>query len=700
MNQTGQMSNRSNSSNMSNMEKEQGQTSRHFTREHDDLGIVWLHFNMADASANVLSTEVLEELEQELIHISQSQPKGLVILSDKSSGFIAGANVKAFATIQEPEQAEEFIKQAHGILFRLEALAFPTVTLIHGYCLGGGLELALACDYRIARNDESTRLGFPEVRLGIFPGFGGSVRSIKTIGHVPAMSMMLSGRSVSGRTAQRMGLVDLAVPDRQLRNAAIKTIQEQPARHRPGLLHQLAGFTLLRPVLAAIFRRQVAKKAIREHFPAPYALINHWQRYAGHASAMYRSEAREVSRLLVGQTAQNLIRVFLLQEELKSMGDKKAFSPRHVHVVGGGVMGGDIAAWCALRGMSVTLQDREPKYLTQAMKRAHGLFKKKLKDGYSIQAAMDRLMPDHHGYGVPKADVVIEAIYEDAVAKQALYSDLEPRMKDDALLASNTSSIPLATLGEKLAQPNRLVGLHFFNPVAMMPLLEIVTDKDTDAEMIIKAKAFARHIDKLPLPVTSSPGFLVNRILMPYLLEAVKLFEEGESPESIDQAAKHFGMPMGPIELADTVGLDICLSVSEKLSELLHNEVPESLKAHVAEGRLGRKSNQGYYLWKKGRPVKDTIKGKSPAPEIADRLIFRLINEAVACLREGVVADTNQLDAGIIFGTGFAPFRGGPMHYVEQQGIKSMQQRMNQLATHQGEHFHPDQGWDTLFSHP
>jgi 3-hydroxyacyl-CoA dehydrogenase/enoyl-CoA hydratase/3-hydroxybutyryl-CoA epimerase len=296
---------------------------------------------------------------------------------------------------------------------------------------------------------------------------------------------------------------------------------------------------------------------------------------------MMEEEANSVARLIQGDKVRNLIRVFFLQTRLKSLGDKQSFMPRHVHVIGGGTMGGDIAAWCALRGMTVTLQDREAKYLSNAFKRAHQLFDKRLKSTRERNAAIDRLIPDIDGEGVPKADVIIEAIFEDVKAKKAIYRDVEARMKADAVLATNTSSIPLETLTKGLKQPGRLVGIHFFNPVAMMPLVEIVKSKSTSEKALQQATAFTQHIGKLPLPVKSSPGFLVNRILMPYLVEAFTLYEEGVAAEAIDKAATDFGMPMGPVELADTVGLDICLSVAQNLSDAYGISVPAGLNRFV-----------------------------------------------------------------------------------------------------------------------
>ncbi|WP_457675839.1 3-hydroxyacyl-CoA dehydrogenase NAD-binding domain-containing protein [Thiolapillus sp.] len=670
---------------------------RHFTQHQDADGIVWLTFDSPDKAANVLTGEALEELDTHLVTIAQSHPRGLVIRSGKESGFIAGADVKAFARIDSADEARELILRAHDIFRRLEALSFPTVALIHGFCLGGGLELALACRYRVASTDPATRLGFPEVRLGIFPGFGGSVRSTRLIGHLAAMELMLSGRNLYPRAARKLGLVDHALPRRQLNNAARHLIMEQPPRHRPPFRQRLAGNAILRPAIAALLRRQVGKRAPREHYPAPYSLIDHWRRHAGQMADMYASEARRVPELLVGKTARNLIRVFLLQDSLKNQAADSSFHARQVHVIGGGVMGGDIAAWCVLRGLRVTLQDRGPERLGRAVSRAHQLFQKKLRDRYLVQDAMDRLIPDHQGNGLGRADLVIEAIFEDLDAKRALYGQIEGRMKQDAILATNTSSIPLQQLGEGLARPERFIGLHFFNPVAKMPLVEIVTTEDTPAELVAAASRFTRDIGKLPLPVRSRPGFLVNRVLMPYLMEAVILLDEGVPAADIDQAAVRFGMPMGPVELADTVGLDICLSVAEKLSALLPGKVPDILRRRVEQGRLGRKSGEGFYRWIKGRPQKEKSNATPEAlAHYSDRMILRLVNEAVACLREGIVSDADHLDAGIVFGTGFAPFRGGPLHHVREEGVEQFFGKLQKLEYTYGERFAPDAGWAQL----
>lgn len=672
----------------------------HWHLEIDAKRIAWLAIDKAEAGANVLSKDVLEELQAVIDALAAARPRGLVIYSAKANGFIAGADVKEFTALNNFEEATELVGRGQAVLNRLEALPFPTVAMIHGFCLGGGMELALACRYRVAEDDPRTRLGLPEVKLGIHPGFGGTVRLPPLIGAPAAMDLMLSGRTVEARQAQKMGLVDYAVPARQLRRAAESMVLEQPQPHRPKFFQRVTNHGALRPLLASMLRKKVADKAPPQHYPAPYAMIDLWSEYAGNRERMMQEEARSVARLVTGDTARNLVRVFFLQERLKSLGRGADFNAKHVHVIGAGVMGGDIAAWCALRGLRVTVQDRSPEALGRVMKRAQALYKKKLKVPRLVQAAMDRLQPDRAGAGLRRADVIIEAIFEDIKAKQHLYREIEPLIRADALLATNTSSIPLETLSEVLRHPERLVGVHFFNPVAQMQLVEVVASTRTSPETAKQAAAFVRQIDRLPLPVRSSPGFLVNRVLMPYLLEAVALEAEGVPATVIDAAATEFGMPMGPILLADTVGLDICLSVAEILSkQLQRGEVPPRLRELVAAGHLGKKSGRGFYTYQGDRPVfVKPPKGYQPPADITDRLMFRYFNEAMACLREGVVEDADLLDAGMIFGTGFAPFRGGPLHFAQHTGPGAVRRRLEQLTQEHGRIFQPDEGWQSVLT--
>jgi 3-hydroxyacyl-CoA dehydrogenase / enoyl-CoA hydratase / 3-hydroxybutyryl-CoA epimerase len=663
--------------------------------ERDSDGIVWLTLDKPGTSTNVLSSHVLRELNALIDQIALPPPRGVVVISAKKTGFIAGADIKEFTSITSAENGYRLIHAGQQVFDRLESLACPTVAAIHGFALGGGLELALACRYRIAVNDERLSLGFPEVQLGIHPGFGGTVRSVRLMGVRPAMEMMLTGKSVRADKALRLGLVDKLVPDGELRSAARELILDPPPPHRPALAERALSWPFVRWVVHRSLIGQVAQRARREHYPAPYAMIDLWARYGAHGTVAFEAEARSIAHLFTTETARNLIRVFLLQDRLKALGGKTSMPLERVHVVGAGVMGGDIAAWSALRGFTVTLQDRELKLIEPALKRARELFEKRLRDPAKVAAATARLTADVAGEGVAQADVVIEAIFESLEAKSELYAVLEPRMKPGAILATNTSSIVLESLAERLAEPRRLTGLHFFNPVPQMPLVEIIHSETTDPAVVQTAIAFTRKLDKLPVPCRSAPGFIVNRVLMPYLHEAMYAAQQGVPIAVIDEAAVAFGMPMGPIELADVVGLDVAAHVGEIIAAELGRPGPNltRLRELIGLGKLGRKSGAGFYLWKDGEPVKPAASAEPPPRELIDRLILVLVNECVACLREQIAEDADLIDAAVIFGTGFAPFRGGPLTYARSRGVAAVVERLEELAGRYGTRFQPDSGW-------
>lgn len=666
----------------------------HWKRNDDTSGVVWLHLNVAGEPVNVLSTAVFTELEAILDDLEASPPKGLAFISDKDSGFIAGADIKEFTKLAGRDDALALIRRGQQLMDRIDALSCPTVAVINGFCMGGGLELSLACDYRIGLNAPQTRLGLPEIKLGIHPGYGGTVRALRLLGPIAAMDLMLTGRSLDVQRARKMGLIDYVVPQRVLENAARYLIDAKPPRRRPSRFVTLANWSPLRSLIAGKMRKQVAQKARQEHYPAPYALINLWERHAGNKRKMLEKEGHSVADLSTTETTRNLVRVFMLQNQLKASGAKSHFKPRHIHVIGGGVMGGDIAAWCAMQGFRVTVQDTNTTSVGVALNRAAELYNKRLKVARLVNNTLDRLIPDTNGAGIRWADVVIEAIFEDIEAKQSLYRDIESKVKPGALIATNTSSIPIEILEQGFSEPGQLIGLHFFNPVAKLPLVEIVYGQHTHEGVIAKALAFTRHLDKLPLKVKSTPGFLVNRILMPYLLEAVIMESEGVPKTVIDTVATDFGMPMGPIELADSIGLDIGLHVGEILGETYGFEIPAKLRTLVANGHLGRKSGRGFYEYNHAKPTRDKQKRfEGDTEELQNRLILRLLNEAVACLREGVVENADLVDAGVIFGTGFAPFRGGPLHYLESQGRKTMHATLKRLEHRFGPRFAADKGW-------
>ncbi len=641
----------------------------HLKRDSDD--IAWLTIDRDGETTNTLGREVIEELDAILQALHDNVPSGLVILSGKDSGFIAGADIREFEAFTEASAVTEQVKKGHAVFAKLESLACPTVAAIKGFCLGGGYELALCCNYIIAFDSDDTRVGLPEVKLGIIPGLGGTVRLSERVGGMNGMTAMLTGKLYRVSQARGLGMIDEVVSRHgDLRWAARRAVLKKRKARRPGMVARLSNSNIAREKLAAQMVKKTSAKANPDHYPAPFRLIDLWKEHRGDRNAMFNAEAEQIGQLMVTPAARGLQRVFHLMERLKGLGKKEDFKCRRVHVIGAGVMGGDIAAWCAMQGMEVTVQDREMKYIEPAVARAKKLFKRRTRSAHAAKATLSRFIPDVEGKGVARADVIIEAIYENVEAKQALYKDIEPRMKEHAVLATNTSAIPLETLSTVLSNPQRLIGLHFFNPVAKMPLVEVVHAQNTDATMISRGSAFCGQINRFPLPVKSSPGFLVNRVLAPYMLEAMKMFDEGMSMESIDAAALHFGMPMGPIELADTVGLDVGLSVVQKLGGDGADKAVERLQKMVDDGVLGKKSGQGFYQWTNGKPVKQKNDSENaPSDEqiesMATRLLKPFLDECRACSEEGIVEDDDLLDAGIIFGTGFAPFHGGPMHYLK-----------------------------------
>jgi 3-hydroxyacyl-CoA dehydrogenase/enoyl-CoA hydratase/3-hydroxybutyryl-CoA epimerase len=630
---------------------------QHWQLEVDAQGLAWATLNKAGESTNSLSSAVMDELSQLLDHLDRSPPKGLIFRSGKAAGFIAGADIQEFTRLDTPEKGIELVSRGWQLFNRLAGVSYPTLALVRGHCLGGGLELALACRYLLAVDEPSTRMGLPEVMLGIVPGWGGMLRLPERIGPQAALDMMLTGKTIDASKARRLGLADDCVPPRVMDSAAALLVLANQPRRRPPLLQRLLNGPL-KALVASGARKQVARRARREHYPAPYAIIDIWARHQGNALAA----PELIDSIVRSPTARNLVRVFFLQERLKSFGKASTFEAKRVHVVGAGVMGGDIAAWCALRGLTVTLQDQGMERIAPALQRAYAAWRRRVRDARELRNIMDRLIPDPEGHGARQADVVIEAIFEDTAAKQALLQQLEARIRPDAVLATNTSSLRIEDLRTVLARPERLIGIHFFNPVARMPLVEVVAADGADPEMLQRGTAFVRQIDRLPLPVKSAPGFLVNAVLGPYMLEAMRAVDEGLAPATVDEAMLAFGMPMGPIELVDMVGLDVAMAAGRSLAGA---EPPKCLLERFNAGDLGKKTGRGFYEYGSGRTVKGAA-GSVPAG-LAERLVKPLLERTQQLVSDGIVADADLADAGVIFGTGFAPFTGGPLNYLRRQ---------------------------------
>lgn len=605
---------------------------RHLHLATDSHQVLWVTLEVQGEVSNLLTSDVLDEL-QHVANVARAQrPRGLILSSGKASGFIAGIDLKRFSEFNTSATALAFSTQGQRVCQLFADLPFPTLALIDGFCVGGGLELALALKYRVASNRPATRLGLPEVKLSIHPGFGGSVRSIATLGIFKAMKLMLSGELISAAQARAIGLVDACVDPEQLRDTALHTLLKAPRYQRPPwYLRILNVFAPARQLIGLKLRHDLAQHTPEAHYPAPYALLQLWETHGGNRNAMFAAEAASVAALVTSPTAQQLVRVFFLQNRLKALGNPANCSAQRVHIVGAGTMGSDIAAWCTQRGLQVSVQDHAA---------------------------------DTHDANIATADVIIEAISENRAAKQQLFIALERQAKPDALLLSNTSSIPIEDIASGLREPQRLLGLHFCSPLFNMPLVEIAYDAHAyDHSLLLRVLAFARRLDKLPLPLQSSPGFLVTRLLMPYLLEGIRLQQQGIPAAIIDQAARDFGMQLGPLEFADTIGLDVCQHIGDTLARKSQLDVPLTLYHKVKAGKLGKKSGEGFYRYRNGKILQtERATWNGNLALLQSKLLAPLRHEARECLAQKIVEDADLLDAAMIFGAGFPAFRGSILH--------------------------------------
>lgn len=645
---------------------------KHWRFYVDFENLAWATFDQAGQSQNTLGRETIEELNAIVSHVEQAardkSVRGLIVMSAKETSFIAGADIREFEHMTTEAEVVDVVHQVTALFDRVEKMPVPVVAAIHGFCLGGGLEFALACHYRIADREDGTRLGLPEVKLGIIPGLHGSARWLRQAGPMNAMPNMLAGRLLRATQARAAGIVDQLVPTRlELRWAARKAVLQNRKSTPAGFVAGLMSSGPARSYLAKRMRAETAAKVREDHYPAPFRLIDLFEKHGGSYEEMRRGETRIFAPLMVSETSRNLRRVFKLTEMLKAEAPKSSgFVPRRVHVIGAGVMGGDIAAVCALSGMDVSLQDQSQEAIDRALGRAKDLFKKRLRGSGEVNKAVARLTGDVTGRHAARADVIIEAIFENLEVKQQVLATVERVMKPGAILSTNTSSLPIEQIASALQDPGRLIGLHFFNPVPQLPLVEVVRGPGSREDEVRKGCAFVTKIDKYPLIVKSAPGFLVNRVLAPYMFGALRRMEEGTSKEMIDAAAETFGMPMGPIELVDVVGLDVALSVAK----VLQMEAPDDtqLARLVSQRKLGKKSGEGFYKWADGKAVKGAAEyPRTDLERLGRDLITPMIDECERCLAEGIVESADHVDAGVIFGTGFAPFRGGPLHYRATQ---------------------------------
>lgn len=680
------------------------------TRLHIDPsdGVAVLTFDRPGSSANVFDPDTLHELDAHLATLESAQPAplGLLIRSAKPAIFLAGADLHAFAAGGfSPASLSPLIDLGHAVFARLARLPVPTVAAIHGVCLGGGLELALACDWRAASDDPATKLGLPETQLGIIPAWGGSVRLPALVGLPSALPLILAGKRLVASQARRIGLVDTVAHVEYLEAAARRLLARGK---RPAPPFRLAHLAPVRALVARRARASVLART-RGHYPAQLRAIEVCAAARGVSpDAGFALEKSALLDLAASPVARNLMELFFQRERVKkSAADIHFTPPRAIAVVGAGVMGAGIAQWVASHDIPVRLQDVSP----EALARGLGLIEK-LTDAarrhhkltpVEARATLDRITPIDAEPPLRRVDWVIEAAAEKLDIKQAIFRRLEARVAPETVLATNTSALSIDAITDGLAHPGRVVGLHFFNPVHRMPLVEIVRGPRTSAATVDAARRLVLALDKLPVVVRDRPGFLVNRVLMPGLVEAIRLFREGVSVADIDRALLDFGLPMGPLRLADEVGLDIAQHVARDLSERLpHLAAPDdTLERMLAHGWLGKKSGHGFYLHPPRNPARanpflrnlsfpSPASSSSPASDdIADRVILVMVNEAARCLDEGVVESAADLDFALILGTGWAPFRGGPLHHADALGLPAVVARLDELVARAGSHLAP-----------
>jgi 3-hydroxyacyl-CoA dehydrogenase/alkylation response protein AidB-like acyl-CoA dehydrogenase/enoyl-CoA hydratase/carnithine racemase len=679
---------------------------RTIQRSVRDDQICVLTFDRQDSSANIFDRRTLTELREELDFIAGApELKGVILTSAKRSIFIAGADLKSMSEAASPEEVRELIELGQAVMNRLAALTIPTVAAVNGAAVGGGYELCLACDYRVASTDRATKLGLPEIQLGLLPAWGGSTRLPRLIGLPKALDVILAGKTFAAKPALKRGMVDELAPAEYIVDVAARLIRRgKPSRSA----HRLTNNALVATVIAARLRPKLLKKT-RGHYPAVLKALEVVTR--GISLLIPESLALErdgILELMQGDVCRNLIRVFLLQERAKKrvlVGGAPHSESKPVArtaVIGSGVMGAGIAQWLSSRKLPVILRDINTEQVAKGMASIAKVYqdgaKRHVFTPLEVREGMDRIQPAPMEVPLRQMDLVIEAAVEKLELKKKIFQQLDELAGDDTMLATNTSALPISDLAAGTRRPERVLGLHFFNPVHRMQLVEIVAARQTSPEVLQRALRFVQQIGKLPVIVKDSPGFLVNRILMPYLVEAGNLFDGGAGVADLDEAMLDFGMPMGPMALLDEVGIDVAMHVAQTLAASYSDRmvIPGSLGKMVQAGLLGRKTGRGFYIHEKGKkpqPNRDlpfTPQDSRPdALQLQERMVLLMINEAARCLEEQVVTDPADVDFAMIMGTGFAPFRGGPLRYADSVGAAMLVAKMDRLVADGSAHFAP-----------
>ncbi len=664
---------------------------------HGDL--YELSFDVPDEKVNVLRSDNMEELEQRLDELAGVDGiQGLMVTSAKRRCFIAGADIHAIRNVKDEAEGEAAAKSGQDVFAKLEALPFPTVAVIHGACVGGGLELALACRYRVASDDSSTRLGLPEVMLGILPGFGGTQRLPRLLGLIPALPLLLTGKMLDGRRARRVGLVDAVGPAELLKDIA-QTCMRQGVRRKRGMLNGMVRLLpWLRGRVLAKARAQVAKKTGGQ-YPAPFAILDCADAaFRGSKDRGFALEAKRLGELIVSKPSRNLVRLFVLAEQAREV-ECDAREVERAFVAGAGTMGAGIVALMAGQGVRVRMMDPMAEALQHGVKTVRDLLRKKTrrhaKPKHELGRLLDLLEPTTDTTGLIHQDLFLEVVPERLDLKQKVLGLAENELGSEAMLATNTSSLDLDDISQGLKNPERLVGIHFFNPVHRMRLVEIVRSERTGQEWVTRATALVRQLGKVPVVVKSAPGFLVNRLLTPYLLEAERLASEGAAIETLDRLACKAGMPMGPFALLDEVGLDVAGHVSKTLCDAFPDrfETAGLVQRLVDAGELGKKSGRGFFIYGKERSVNARVAGGSTSPspdqveEWQQRMILPVVAEALRCLEEGIASSADDIDLAMMLGAGLLLPFGGPMQWARDRGWGEIANQLSALNSKHGARF-------------
>ncbi len=681
----------------------------------DNVGVITM--DIAGESMNVLKAAFADEISQLLSDIkANSQLKGLVFISGKPDSFIAGADISMLDGCKTAEEAQAIGRMGQQMFDQLEQLPIPLVAAIHGPCLGGGLELAMACHARIATSDNKTVLGLPEVQLGLLPGSGGTQRLPKLVGLQKALDMILTGKQLRAKQAKKAGLVDDVVPNSILLEAAVKLALKGKPKREPVQLN-LVGKVLERTpfgrnILFSQARKQTLSKT-QGNYPAPLKILDVIK--TGVDSGMQAglaAEAKAFGELCMTKESAALRSLFFATTQMKKetgAGDTKPNKVRKAAVLGGGLMGGGIANVTATKaGIAVRIKDINEQGISNALKYSYSLLAKKFKRRFISKAEMQKQLllitgtTDYSGFH--DADIVVEAVFEDLTLKQQMVADIEQHCGENTIFASNTSSLPIKQIAAKAQRPENVIGLHYFSPVDKMPLVEVIAHEGTSAQTIATTVAFARKQGKTPIVVKDGAGFYVNRILALYMNEAANVLLEGEPVEKIDQALVKFGFPVGPVTLLDEVGIDVGAKISPILTQELGERfaAPAAFDKLLADGRKGKKTEKGFYRYgktaKKGKKQVDdsvySVLSVTPAPrlnsdEISSRCVVQMLNEAVRCLEEGIIASARDGDIGAIFGIGFPPFLGGPFRYIDQLGADKLVAQLRNLESRFGSRFAP-----------